>query len=102
MEPGPAGAGAHFGAGAGMQLAAGARRRNRFRARAVATWTAGRAGHDQRLDSETGSSSDIRMYQAGFRDEHRRATELRCEHAVLAGQSVRDAVLYAGAAAIPL
>ena len=77
-----------------------ARRRNRFRSCAVAARKAGCPGHDQRVDPEARPASDLRMHQAGFRDEHRRAAQLRCQHAVLAGQPVHAAVLYAGPAAI--
>src|SRR5262249_19842578 len=100
MESGAGGASACVGAGSGMQLAAGGGRRDRLRSRAIAAWPARLAGDDERMDSEARPSSDVRVYQAGFWHEHRRAAELRCQHALLARHPVHPAVLYAGSAAI--
>ncbi len=100
MESRAAGAGACQPARPGVQLAAGRRRRDRFGARAVAAWPAGRPGHDECVDPEAGPSSDVRMHQAGFRDEHRCAAQLRRQHALLAREPVHAAVLHAGPAAV--
>src|SRR5581483_1826025 len=98
MESRPAGAGAYLPARPGVQLASGSGGRDRFRPRAVAPRSIGFAGHDECLDPEARSSPDLRMYQTGLRDEHRGAAQLRCQHAVLARQSVPVAFLYARAA----